>query len=242
MEDVSSSEKKPKIENSDSDSKPSLNTDKSKVKLAVEKSKGGIDGEKKNSDERLTPKKSFLLKEKTARDYHSEQKHKHKKQTKVSDITNKHRPKTPTKKKSVSLKDDDLIGEQGKKKGDIFRKEGNEQKKSKPRAPDLKKDSRGDGSEMPSMSFEACLSYDVEAPKRKKKSCGDKHAKRLKMDLKEDIKVHTSSIKPSKTETEAPAAMVAISSIDLVHTLYLFYFLIRCISTLRLQRHLCWTC
>ncbi|KAL7877319.1 hypothetical protein SRHO_G00039620, partial [Serrasalmus rhombeus] len=167
-------------------------------KRAVDKSKAGKDGEKKDSDSEhtsQTPKKSSRPKEKPSGDCHAEQKDEQKKlEEKVSDTTNKHRPKTPT--KTSSSKGD------ARKKRDLIKKEDSEEKKCKPRAADAEKDLQSDDFEMPSMSFEAYLSYDLEAPRRKRRSCDDKPQKRWKTDLKEDARVCVSSIKSSKAVKE----------------------------------------
>ncbi|XP_036429434.1 elongin A, like [Colossoma macropomum] len=209
-ENTNDSERKPKNENSGSECKPSKNSDsKSKVKRAVDKSKAGKDGEKKDSDSEHvspTPKKSSQPKEKSSGDGHAEQKDEQKKpEKKVSDITNKHRTKTPT--KTSSSKRD------GKKKRDLIKKEDSGEKRSKPRAAHTEKDLQSDDFETPSMSFEAYLSYDLEAPKRKRKSCDDKTQKRLKTDLKEDAKVCVPSIKSSKAVKEESDTTVSKGSV-----------------------------
>ncbi|KAL6487594.1 hypothetical protein MHYP_G00042200 [Metynnis hypsauchen] len=197
-ENTSSSERKPKNENSGSKCKPSKNYDgKSTLKRAVDQSKAGKDGEKKDSDSEHTsptPKKSSRPKEKPSGDCHAEQKDEQKKlEKKVSDI-NKHRPKIPT--KTSSSKGD------AKKKRDLIKKVDSEEKKSKPRPADAEKDLQSDDFETPSMSFEAYLSYDLEAPKRKRRTCDDKPQKCWKMDLKEDARVCVSSTNSSKAVKE----------------------------------------
>ncbi|KAL7890443.1 hypothetical protein AOLI_G00027010 [Acnodon oligacanthus] len=194
-ENTGSSERNPKNENSGSKCKPSKSYDgKNTLKGAVDKSKAGKDGEKKDSDSEHTsptPKKSSRPKEKPSGRCRAERK---KTEKKVSDITNKHRPKTPTKTSSSKRS--------AKKKRDLIKKEDGEEKKRKPRAADTAKDLQSDDFETPSMSFEAYLSYDLEAPKRKRRSCDDKPQKRWKTDLKEDARVCVSSIKSSKAVKE----------------------------------------
>ncbi|XP_060780902.1 elongin A, like [Neoarius graeffei] len=194
------SERKSKNESSGSEHKhPKSAEGKIKVKPITNKLKNCMndqkDGTKKDSNVGLisqvsiTDRKSFQLKEKLNSDLLAERKNEGKR--KVSDVTNKHGPKMSTKVKSSSLKERDLSEE----------KSGKDKRKEK--SVDIRKDLESDDFEMPSMSFEEYLSYDLEAPKRKKRSCESKNPKRIKLDQKQDVKMTNPSMKSGRPITEA---------------------------------------
>ncbi|KAI4896323.1 hypothetical protein NFI96_001900 [Prochilodus magdalenae] len=218
-ENNSSSERRSKKENSGSECRPSKSADKKgRAKRAPDKPKGGTD-ESKDSD----LKKPSRSKEKSSSDCHPEEKEEQRKpEKKVSDITNKHRAKTPAKRRSA--KGDVSIERDGKKKRGFSKNK--KEKKRKPRAAGVEKDPEGEDFEMPSMSFEAYLSYDLEAPKRRKKSCDSKNPKRLKVDQREEPRVCVPSAKAGK---EAPDTTVAIGEVELVYGPY-GQILIGCVS------------
>ncbi|XP_062851517.1 elongin-A-like [Trichomycterus rosablanca] len=176
--------------------KPSRDLDaKSKVKPSTSKLRDGTDSENKDSTKKdpvdlvlQTSKNSVQSIEKSTSYHHSEPKEGRLK--KVSDITNKHRSSMSTKRKPDSIKEDFIQSR------DVGRKD-NQGKKRK------EKDIENDDFEVPSMSFEEYLSYDLEAPKRKKKSCNAKDLKGLKPDQNEFVKQHSSSRKSSSPVTEA---------------------------------------
>lgn len=161
------------------------------------------DGTKKDSNVGLvsqvsiTGRKLFQPKEKLNSNVLAERKNEGK--HKVSDVTNKHRPKMSPKGKSSSLKERDLSEEKRGKKD-----------KRKEKSAEMEKDLESDDFEMPSMSFEEYLSYDLEAPKRKKRSCESKNLKRIKVGQKQDVKMHNSSTKSGKSVTEALTTVVNI--------------------------------
>ncbi|XP_066535706.1 elongin A, like [Hoplias malabaricus] len=214
-------ERKPQDENTGSECQTTKNADsKNKMKTPVDESKDGRDGEKKDgskSDSDVgrnlqTLTKASQSKEKFSRHHHAEQKVELKKsENKVSDITNKNRPKTSPK-NSSSVKKDDCVERKDKRKKDKLKNGNNEEKKWKPRTSDNEKDPMSNAPETPSMSFEACLSYDLKAPKRKKK-CDNKNLKRLKTDLKEDVSLYASSVKSSKAGMEASNTMDSVGSV-----------------------------
>lgn len=74
--------------------------------------------------------------------------------------------------------------------------------------------SNGDDVEVPSMSFESFLSYDINTPKRKKKSDSKKTPKKLKTVEKEVKVVKTHSTKSNK---QLPAATADFSLPKKVH-------------------------
>ncbi|MCJ8730881.1 hypothetical protein PDJAM_G00189610 [Pangasius djambal] len=201
--------RKPKNESSGSEHKLSKNADgKSKVKPITNKVKDCINNDKKDGTKKdtdlglisqisITGGKLIQPKEKSARNSHIERKDEGK--HKVSDVTNKPRPKMSMKGRNSSLKESDMSQE----------KRGRKDEKRKEKAAGMEKDLESDDSEMPSMSFEEYLSYDLEAPKRKKRSCESKNPKRIKVEQKQDVKMHNSSTKSGKSITEAPTAVVS---------------------------------
>uniref|UniRef100_A0A8B9JTK7 Elongin A, like n=1 Tax=Astyanax mexicanus TaxID=7994 RepID=A0A8B9JTK7_ASTMX len=216
---MSSSEREPKNEITGFDWKPSKKANGlSKWQPALDKPKSEADSEKKGDDKKdadirhlsqAAKKKSFQSKEKSTSNSQAEQNDKHKKvQKKVSDITNKHRLKSSEKNKRSSLNKYDLIEVQRKKKRTVFKQEDNEKKKTKPKAADMEMDPESGCFEMPSMSFEACLNYDIEAPKWRKKSSDNKHQKRLRTGFKKNATV--SSV---KSGTEVPSTMASKGSV-----------------------------
>lgn len=203
------SERKSKNESSGSEHKhPKSAEGKIKVKPITNKLKDCMndkkDGTKKDSNVGLisqvsiTDRKSFQPKEKLNSDVLAERKNEGKR--KVSDVTNKHGPKMSTKGKSSSLKERDLSEE----------KSGKDKRKEK--SVEIRKDLESDDFEMPSMSFEEYLSYDLEAPKRKKRSCESKNPKRIKLDQKQDVKMTNPSMKSGRPITEALTTEVNIHS------------------------------
>ncbi|XP_072532918.1 elongin A, like [Salminus brasiliensis] len=215
-ESMSSSEREPK--NESFEWKPQKNPDdKSEVQLGMAKLKTDIQVKRKEDIKKdarhlsQATKTSLQSKEKSISNSQAEQNREHKKiKKKVSDITNKCRSKSPGKRKRSSLKEDYLIERQSKKKRDVFKQEENDAKKTKLKAGDLEKDPSSGYFETPSISFEACLNYDIEATKRRKKSHDNKQPKHLKTDLKKDVKV--SSIKSSNSGNEVPTAMASKGS------------------------------
>ncbi|XP_017320350.1 elongin A, like isoform X3 [Ictalurus punctatus] len=206
------SERKPKNEKSGSEHKPSKNVDgKHKVKPIANKLKDCInnkkDGAKKESDVGLasqisiTDGKLFQPKEKSTSNAHTERKDEGK--HKVSDVTNKHRPKMSTNGKRTTLKERDLSEE----------KRGKKDEKTKEKAVEMDKNLESDDFETPSMSFEEYLRYDLEAPKRKKRLCESKNLKRIKVEQKQDVKMRDSSTKSGKSITEASATVVSKRSV-----------------------------
>ncbi|XP_062851062.1 elongin-A-like [Trichomycterus rosablanca] len=195
-----SPERKNKHEDFGPEYKPSRDLDaKIKVKPSTSKLRDGTDSENKDSTKKdpvdlvlQTSKNSVQSIEKSTSYHHSEPKEGRlkKNEKKVSDITNKHRSSMSTKRKPDSIKEDFIQSR------DVGRKD-NQGKKRK------EKDIENDDFEVPSMSFEEYLSYDLEAPKRKKKSCNAKDLKGLKPDQNEFVKQHSSSRKSSSPVTEA---------------------------------------
>lgn len=206
-----SSERKPKNETPVSENKLSKNVDgKNKVKSITNQLKNCTDNGKKNgtrkdSDMGLLSQisspagKSFLPKQKSTSNH---QGRKAKGRRKVSDEKNKHRSKLSTKSQNSSLKESNISEEKRCKKDE----------KRKEKAADVEEDLESDGFEIPSMSFEEYLSYDLEEPKRKKRSCESKNPKRLKVDQKQDVKMHDCSTKSGKSITEVPTTVVNIQS------------------------------
>lgn len=193
MQNTVCPERKPRNENSGSEDKLSKNVDgKTKVKPITNKLKdctnnGKKDCTRKYSDVDLISlvsvpdRKLFQPKEKSTNILRAERKDEGRQ--KFSDVANKHGSKMSKKGKNSFSKE-----KRGKK--DKIRKE---------KPADMEKNLEGDDFEMPSMSFEEYLSYDLEAPKRKKRLCESKNPKRIKVDQKDDVKMHDSSTKLAQT-------------------------------------------
>ncbi|XP_076830881.1 elongin A, like [Brachyhypopomus gauderio] len=184
--------------------------DKSQFKSTMVKSKDVIGGKKKDSTKKeydmghilqTSKKSSKPSKETLASDCHKKKKYREQKHIdKDSNIMNKQQSKISKKQKNNSLKEDDL-NDGHEKKRDAFNKKDHEEKKRKEQTSE---DLQIEEFETPSMSFEAYLNYDLEAPKRKKKSCDGRNPKHLKTNQKEDIKVcEVSNVKMSKSAMEA---------------------------------------
>uniref|UniRef100_A0AAY5ER07 Elongin A, like n=1 Tax=Electrophorus electricus TaxID=8005 RepID=A0AAY5ER07_ELEEL len=210
------SEAKHKNENIGLECKPSKNIDsKSKFKQTVIKSKDCTDGEKKDCTKKdsdvghkpQTPKKSS--KEMLASGYHKEKKDCEQKNiAKDSDVMNTQLPKNSNKQKNSHLKEDDLCERQREKKRDALKKRDHEEKKRTEKVLEVGRDPEIEEFEMPSMSFEAYLNYDREAPKRKKRAC-DRNLKHLKTNQKEDGKVReVSNTTPSDSAMESSITLV----------------------------------
>lgn len=192
MQNTVCPERKTKNENSGSEDKLSKNVDgKTKAKPIANKLKdctnnGKKDCTRKNPDVDLISlvsipdRKLFQPKEKSTNILHAECKDegKHK-----FSVANKHGSK-------MSIKGKKSFSKEKRGKKDKIRKE---------KAVDMEKNPEGDDFEMPSMSFEEYLSYDLEAPKRKKRLCESKNPKRIKVDQREDVKMHDSSTKLAQT-------------------------------------------
>lgn len=125
-----------------------------------------------------------------------------KREKKVSDITNKHRSNMSTRRQPDSLKD--TLNQSG----DTEKKDKG--KKRKEKTVQMERDIENKDLEVPSMSFEEYLSYDLEAPKRKKRSCNAKDSKGFKLDQEEIVKHNFSSRMPSRPVTEALPTLVMI--------------------------------
>lgn len=173
--------------------------------------KGCINNNKKNGTKEgsevglisqisITDGKLLQPTEKSTSNLHAERKNDVK--PKVSDITNNHKPKISTKGKKCSLKESTL-SKKKKNKKDEKRKEKDAEREKNLDSNDPK---------MPSMSFEEYLSYDLEAPKRKKRLCEGKNPKRIKLELKKDAKMRDSSTTSGKYIAEAPTAVVNMQS------------------------------
>ncbi|KAF7710957.1 elongin A, like isoform X2 [Silurus meridionalis] len=187
-----------KLENENPEHKQSRSVDgKRKVKPITGKSNDCVnnakeDGVKNDSEVCLVSQisipdgKTFQPKEKSSSNSHAERKDDAK--CKVSDVTNKYRPKVSMKGKNKSHQSEE--------------KRAKNQKKRKEKDNDMEKDLEIDDSGMPSMSFEECLSYDLEALKRKRKSCESKNMKRVKLDQRPEVKTHDT--KPGTSIPEAP--------------------------------------
>lgn len=201
------SDRRPKNENLVSEHRLSKNDGKNKVKPVANKPKDCINNDrkycsKKDSDVGLVSQisiangKLFQPKEKSTRNLQVEQKDEGKR--KVSDVTNKHVSEMSTKGKNSALNESDLSeAKRGKKDG-----------KKKEKAAEMEKDPESEDFETPSMSFEEYLSYDLEAPKRKKRLCQSKNSKRIKVDQNQNVKMCESSTNSGKSKTEAPATVV----------------------------------
>ncbi|KAK3573629.1 hypothetical protein QTP86_029978 [Hemibagrus guttatus] len=205
--------RKPKNENLGSEHKLSKNVDgKSKAKPVVNKLKDCINSDKKNSIKRdsgvgfiskisIPDGKLLQPKEKSTINLRNEQKDEV--ERKVSDVTNNHRPKISTKGKKDVLKES-LLSKEEKNKKVKKRKEKNTEREKNPES---------NNSEMPSMSFEEYLSYDLEAPKQKKRLCEGKNPKRIKLDQKQDVKMHDFRTKSGKYTAEAPTPVAPKRSV-----------------------------
>ncbi|XP_026883928.2 elongin A, like [Electrophorus electricus] len=215
------SEAKHKNENIGLECKPSKNIDsKSKFKQTVIKSKDCTDGEKKDCTKKdsdvghkpQTPKKSS--KEMLASGYHKEKKDCEQKNiAKDSDVMNTQLPKNSNKQKNSHLKEDDLCERQREKKRDALKKRDHEEKKRTEKVLEVGRDPEIEEFEMPSMSFEAYLNYDREAPKRKKRAC-DRNLKHLKTNQKEDGKVReVSNTTPSDSAMESSITLGSKGSV-----------------------------
>lgn len=184
-------ERKPKDETSGFEHNLSKNVDgKNKVKPNTNKLKDCInndkkDGTKRDSEVGLVSQISItngkLFQPKEKSISNSHAERKDKGKHKVSDVTNKH-----------------------------MSKKGKKDEKRKEKAVEMEKDLESDDFETPSMSFEEYLSYDHEAPKRKKRACESKNPKRIKVDLRQDAKICHSSTNSRKSITEAPTTVVSI--------------------------------
>ncbi|KAK2852974.1 hypothetical protein Q7C36_008175 [Tachysurus vachellii] len=206
-------ERKTKNENLGSENKLLKNfVEQSKAKPNTNKLKGCINNNKKNDTKEdsdvglisqisITDGKLLQPMEKSTSNLHAERKNDVK--PKVSDITNNHKPKISTKDKNCFLKESTKKHKKKNKK-DEKRKEKNAERE---------KNLDSDDPKMPSMSFEEYLSYDLEAPKRKKRLCEGKNPKRIKIDLKKDAKLHDSSTKSGKYIAEAPTPVVSKRSV-----------------------------
>ncbi|TSN48466.1 Elongin-A [Bagarius yarrelli] len=194
-------ERKPKNENSGSEPKLSKNADgKSKAKPIMNKlkevnKKNGANDSDVGLDSQIsiTDGKLFQLKEKSTNNLQVERKEESK--PKVSDVTNNHQPKLTTEGKNNFLKESVPSKEKKRTK---------DKKRKAEKAAEREKDLESVYShEAPSMSFEEYLSYDLEAPKRKKKPCEGKNPKRIKLGQKYDVKICPKSEK-SITEVLPP--------------------------------------
>lgn len=206
-------ERKPKNENSGSEHKLSKNVDgKSTAKPFVNKLKDCLNNKKKNSIKRdsdvgfmsqisIPDGKLLKPKEKSSINLHTEQKDEVK--SKVSDVTNNHRPKISTKDKKNSVLKESVLSKERMNKKDKRRQEKNAE---------TEKNCERDNSEVPSMSFEEYLSYDLAAPKRKKRLCEGRNPKRIKLDQKQDVKMCDLSTKSGKYTAEPPTPVVNIQS------------------------------
>ncbi|XP_030628106.1 elongin A, like [Chanos chanos] len=87
-----------------------------------------------------------------------------------------------------------------------------ESKKTKEKLAEIDEHKKSEGPEKPSMSFEAYLSYDLEAPKRKKQSCDGKKAKRFKMDRKADAQVQAPGVKSNTRLIQDPPNNMVVQS------------------------------
>lgn len=123
-----------------------------------------------------------------------------KKTEKMSSITNKQQNTTLA--KVTALKSTSMRIE---KNGDACKKD--KLNKTKEKSESTKK---VDCSEMPPMSFEAYLSYDLEPSKRKKICSAIKNPKRLKTGHKENLQVCESWVKTSGAVMEDPLTVVLI--------------------------------
>uniref|UniRef100_A0A4W4H1E9 Elongin A, like n=1 Tax=Electrophorus electricus TaxID=8005 RepID=A0A4W4H1E9_ELEEL len=141
--------------------------------------------------------------------------------TKTSEL-----PKNSNKQKNSHLKEDDLCERQREKKRDALKKRDHEEKKRTEKVLEVGRDPEIEEFEMPSMSFEAYLNYDREAPKRKKRAC-DRNLKHLKTNQKEDGKVReVSNTTPSDSGSvldllKVPLPVISPESEDLSQYQYL---------------------
>lgn len=203
-------ERKPKNETLGSEQKPPKNADdRSKVKPIANKLKDFVNNDKKDGVKKdsgvghmsqisIADGKLFQPKEKFSSNLNTERKDEGK--HKVSDVTNKPRSKMSTKDKNGFLKERETnVGKRDKKD-------------AKTKAAEMEKDLDGEDFETPSKSFEDYLSYDLEAPKRKKRSCESKNPKRIKVDLKQNVKMRDSGTNSGTNVTEAPPTVVHLHS------------------------------
>lgn len=127
---------------------------------------------------------------------------------KVCDAKKSHKPKMSTRVEKLSSKKSELSE----------KKRGKKDKKRKEKAAEKEKNLENDDSEMPSMSFEEYLSYDVKGTKRMRRSCESRNLKRIKLDQKQEVKTSSSSTKSGKSITDAPTPVVIFCN-------YLFIYL-----------------
>lgn len=184
------------MENSSAEKKISHNVD-NKCKIKPSKSKFYLNDEKKDEPKRDSSVNHDSWthgsgKEKTSAAH-----------TKLSGIKNQQNAKLEKSMKATQM--------QREKSGDASKKEKLEKAKDKLVAMESEKPIE-EGFEMPSMSFEAYLSYDLEPPKRKKCfSITKSPKKRFKTAHKENSCV--SLVKASKAVAEEPMTMVLQKSL-----------------------------
>ncbi|XP_067242971.1 elongin A, like isoform X2 [Chanodichthys erythropterus] len=196
LSESTNSRKKPKMENSSAEKKISHNVD-NKCKIKPSKSKFYLNDEKKDEPKRDSSVNHDSWthgsgKEKTSSAH-----------TKLSGIKSQQNAKLEKSMKATQM--------QKEKSGDSCKKEKLEKAKDKLVAMESEKPIE-EGFEMPSMSFEAYLSYDLEPPKRKKCfSITKSPKKRFKTAHKENSCV--SLVKASKAVAEEPMTMVPERSV-----------------------------
>lgn len=168
--------------------------DRNKVKPIANKSKDCTNNDKKDGVKKDSDVGFLQSKEKSTGKLTGERKYEGK--HKVSDVTNKLGSKISTK------------GKNG-----FSNKDKRDKKDVKTKAAEMEKDLESDDFETPSMSFEEYLSYDLEAPKRRKKLCESKNPKRIKVDLKQNVKMRDSSTNLGSIITEAPNTLVNLHTL-----------------------------